>query len=296
MSLGSAYPAHEALVAPGRSKPQLWRLLLGLGMIAALSYALNLVLFLTLLRFTSLDWLIALEQGSTPLALLILLASFGFLTLGVGLAAGLLQHRSLLSLIGAPGLILKQFMGCSLAGLAVFAALLILPPYDFGAPLAANLSWPVWLGLLPLSLLALLVQVSAEELIFRGYLQQGLAARFQSPLIWLGLPAALFGAAHYMPQVAGDNALLICLWAMGFGLLMADLTARAGTLGPAIAVHFVNNIVALLVLGSPSSLSGLALYLLPHEMSDVAEMRPWLVVDCATMLVLWLAARLAIRR
>ncbi|MEP4035315.1 CPBP family intramembrane glutamic endopeptidase [Pseudophaeobacter sp.] len=296
MSLGSAYPAHEALVAPGRSKPQLWRLLLGLGMIAALSYALNLVLFLTLLRFTSLDWLIALEQGSTPLALLILLASFGFLTLGVGLAAALMQHRSLLSLIGAPGLMLRQFMGCGMAGLAVFATLLILPPYDFGAPLTANLSWPVWLGLLPLSLLALLVQVSAEELIFRGYLQQGLAARFQNPMVWLGVPAALFGAAHYMPQVAGDNALLICLWAMGFGLLMADLTARAGTLGPAIAVHFVNNIVALLVLGSPSSLHGLALYLLPYEMSDVAEMRPWLMVDCATMLVLWLAARLVIRR
>jgi len=296
MSLGTAYPAHEALVAPGRSKQQLWRLLLGLGMIAAVSYALNLMLFLTLLRFTSLDWLIALEQGSTPLALLILLASFGFLTLGVGLAAGLLQHRSLLSLIGSPGLMLQQFLRCSLAGLAIFAVLFILPPYDFGAPLIANLSWPVWLGLLPLSLLALLVQVSAEELIFRGYLQQGLAARFQNPLIWLGLPAALFGAAHYMPQVAGDNALLICFWAMGFGLLMADLTARAGTLGPAIAVHFVNNFVALLIFGSPSSLHGLALYLLPYEMSDVAEMRPWLMVDCATMLVLWLAARLVIRR
>jgi membrane protease YdiL (CAAX protease family) len=141
-----------------------------------------------------------------------------------------------------------------------------------------------------------LVQVSAEELVFRGYLQQALAARFSHPVIWLGLPSALFGAAHYMPQEAGDNAWLLCLWAMGFGLLMADLTARAGTLGPAIAVHFVNNIVALLILGSPSSLFGLALYLLPYEMSDVAALRPWLWVDCATMLVLWLVARLAIRR
>jgi hypothetical protein len=54
--------------------------------------------------------------------------------------------------------------------------------------------------------------------------------------------------------------------------------------------------VALLILGSPSSLFGLALYLLPYEMSDVAALRPWLWVDCATMLVLWLVARLAIRR
>ena len=83
---------------------------------------------------------------------------------------------------------------------------------------------------------------------------------------------------------------------MGFGILMADLTARAGTLGPAIAVHFVNNIVALLILGSPSGLYGLALYLLPYELSDVTALRPWLLVDCATTLVLWLVARLAIRR
>lgn len=296
MTLETAYSAHAALVAPGRSKPQLWRMFLGLCVIVAVSYALNLVVFVVLLEITSVAWLANLEKGNTPVALLILLASFGFLTLGVGLAARLLQNRSLLSLVGVPGVMLQQFIWCCLAALVVFVALFILPPYDFGAPLIANLSWPVWLGLLPLSLLAVLVQVSAEELVFRGYLQQALAARFQNPLIWLGLPAALFGLAHYMPQVAGDNAVLICLWAMGFGLLMADLTARAGTLGPAIAVHFANNFVALLIFGSPSSLHGLALYLLHYEMSDVDAMRPWLLVDCVTMLVLWLAARLVIRR
>jgi membrane protease YdiL (CAAX protease family) len=292
----SAYAAHEVLVAPGRSRAQLWRLLLGLGLIAMVSYGLQIVTVVVVLGFTSVEWLLALEQGSTPAALLILLASFGFMTLGVGLAARLLHERSLVGLIGPPGLAVQQFTRTCLGVAAVFVVIMILPPYDFGAPLVTNLHWQLWLGLLPLSLLALLIQVSAEELVFRGYLQQALAARFRHPVIWLGLPSALFGAAHYMPQEAGDNALLLCLWATGFGLLMADLTARAGTLGPAIAVHFVNNIVALLILGSPSSLHGLALYLLPYELSDVAALRPWLWVDCATTLVLWLVARLAIRR
>lgn len=296
MTPGSAYAAHEDLVAPGRYKSQLWRLLLGLGLIAMVSYGLQIVTVLVVLGFTSAQWLLALEQGSTPAALLILLASFGFMTLGVGLAARLLHDRPLVSLIGRPGLAVQQFTRTCLGVVAVFVVIMILPPYDFGAPLVANLHWQTWVGLLPLSLLAVLIQVSAEELVFRGYLQQALAARFSHPVIWLGLPSALFGAAHYMPQEAGDNALLLCLWATGFGLLMADLTARAGTLGPAIAVHFVNNIVALLILGSPSSLHGLALYLLPYELSDVAALRPWLWVDCATTLVLWLVARLAIRR
>lgn len=93
-----------------------------------------------------------------------------------------------------------------------------------------------------------------------------------------------------------ENAVLIVLWAGVFGLLMADLTARSGTLGPAIAVHFFNNISALLVFASPTSLYGLSLYLMPYDLSDAEALRPWLAVDFALMLVSWLTARLAIRR
>ena len=40
---------------------------------------------------------------------------------------------------------------------------------------------------------------AAEELAFRGYLMQALAARFRSPLVWWLLPALLFGAAALEP-------------------------------------------------------------------------------------------------
>jgi len=46
----------------------------------------------------------------------------------------------------------------------------------------------------------------------------------------------------------------------------------------------------------PGALSGLSLYLVPFEMSETEAMRAWLAVDFATMLVTWLAARLALRR
>lgn len=290
------YAAHEALVAPGRSKPQLWRLLLGLGLIAAVSYLMNTIVFSILLALMPDSWLAGLVLGATPSAMLLLLLTFGFLTLGTDLAARVLQGRTLLDLLGVPGLMARQFLQVSKGLFLLAAVLLILPPYDFGAPLGPNLTLWLWLSLLPLSLLAVLIQVSAEEVVFRGYMQQALAARFKSPLIWLLVPSALFGLSHYMPAEAGDNAWLICLWAGGFGLLMADLTARAGTLGPAIAVHFFNNIIALLIFASPTSLYGLALYLLPYEMSDTQQLRPWLWVDCAMMLACWLVARLAIRR
>lgn len=292
----SDYAAHEILVAPVRHRPQLWRLLLGLGVIIATSYALNTVVFGVLIGLAPDSVLAGLVHGDTPTGMLILLTTFVFLSLGAGLAAKTLQKRSVRSMIGPPSLMLRQFFRVGFALMVTGMVILLLPPYDFGAPLVANMGFVPWLGLLPLSLLAVLVQVSAEEIVFRGFLQQGLAARFRSPVIWLGLPSALFGVSHYMPADAGDNAVLICLWAMGFGVFMADLTARAGTLGPAIAVHFFNNIIALLIFASPSSLYGLSLYLFPYEMSDVAQLRPWMLVDCAMMLVFWLVARLAIRR
>ena len=77
---------------------------------------------------------------------------------------------------------------------------------------------------------------------------------------------------------------------------MADLTARSGSLGPAIAVHFCNNVSAILVVSLPDDLSGLALYLTPFGMQDTDALAAWLPVDFAMMLVFWLAARLAIRR
>src|SRR5690606_23395048 len=132
-------------------------------------------------------------------------------------------------------------------------------------PLIPGVPPLLWLLLLPLSLTAVLVQTSAEEILFRGYIQQQLAARFASPLIWMVAPAVIFGLLHYRPD-AGANGGLIMLWAAGFALAAADLTARAGTLGPAIALHFMSNTSALLILSAEGTLSGLALFRLQIDM------------------------------
>ena len=97
------------------------------------------------------------------------------------------------------------------------------------------------------------------------------------------------------PALAGENAAIIALWAAIFGLLTADLTARAGTLGPAIAMHMFNNVMAILLVSVPDTLSGLSLAVLPASMSDPGALQSWLMLDFAMMIVSWLAARLALR-
>jgi membrane protease YdiL (CAAX protease family) len=298
MARYTAYRAHDALSGPARGTAQIWRLVLGLILIAGV--------FLIAFRFveSTLVTVIGMEafgvlSGAggqvSQLSVLFLLFSFGLVILAVIVALRLAHNRGFPEVLGDRALFRRQFF-LVLAMMAIlYTALAVLPPWDLGAPLIRNVSFGAWLLVLPIAIVAVLVQVSAEEILFRGYIQQQLAARFASPVIWLGLPAMLFGAGHYMPQ-AGDLALVIALWSTVYGLAMADITARAGTLGPAIALHFVNNAVAILFVSMPDSLSGLALYHSPFSMSDTGVIRAWLPVEFMMILVSWLAARLAIRR
>lgn len=291
-----AYAAHERLVGPARLRPALWRMLAGLALIAGLSFGLNTALHQGLSALMPGRWGADVASGTTPVPMLVLLSGFGFVILATFLAARLLHHRAPMGLIGPFRLAAAQFWQVTRLLLLLAAVVLVLPPWSMAEPLRPNLAPATWAVLLPLSLAAVLIQVAAEEILFRGYLQQTLAARFASPLIWMGLPSAVFALGHYAPFEAGANAPLVMIWAGLFGLLMADLTARAGTLGPAIAVHMLNNVLALLVFALPSSLNGLSLFLLPYDLSDTETLRAWLAVDFAIMLIAWLAARLAIRR
>ncbi|MDP5219979.1 CPBP family intramembrane metalloprotease [Ruegeria sp. 2205SS24-7] len=290
------YAAHERLVAPCRPRQAIWRVLLGLVIVTVTLFVGYSVVLRMLTATGSQELALSFITGDSQFGMLLLLGCFGFMTLGVVLAARQLQRRGLQSVTGDYRQMVRQFWQVVRLLFLLMLAVFLLPPYDFGAPLTPNLSLGSWLALLPLSLLAVLIQVSAEEILFRGYLQQSLAARFRSPLVWMLVPSILFAIGHYSPEQAGENALLIVGLTGLFGLLMADITARAGTLGPAIALHFANNVVALLIVGFPDMLSGLALYLTPFDMSDTGTLRLWLLVDLIMMVCAWLVARIAMRR
>lgn len=293
------YAAHAGYIAPALASAAVWRLLLGFGLAVVGYVALNQMFFQVVYSFIGTKSTALYDQllnGRTPQAMYLLLFSFVFMTMSVGVVVRLVHRRSVLSLLGDLRLATRQFAAVSIMIAGLMAVLFVLPPWDMGGEFVANVPLGQWLMLLPVSLFAVFIQVSAEEIVFRGYVQQQLAARFKSPLIWMVLPSALFAFGHYLPGAAGENAVIIAVWAGVFGIMMADLTARAGTLGPAIAVHLLNNVSAILIISLPNDLSGLALYLAPFGMEDAAAMRAWLPVDFALMFVSWLVARLALRR
>lgn len=295
----SAYGPHERLVTPGRSSAGLWRLAGGIVLAVLVMFALSRAMFAIFNVVLSPERYLALsqsvERADTPLGLLILLVTMGTMGIGAMAASEILHRRPAATLFGPWDAFRSQFTHVLIAMTALLAVLGMLPPWGLPEGTTRGLDSREWLGFLPVTLLALLVQCGSEELFFRGYLQSQIAARFRNAAVWMVVPSALFAFGHYAPEIYGPNAAYVSLWAFCFGLAAADLTARSGTLGPAIAIHVANNFVGVALVSMAGEMSGLALYNLPFTVTDANEMRQLLPLDLAYIFVSWLAARLALQ-
>ena len=293
------YTAYETLVASARPTSSIFHLFAGLGLTAVLFFFLNSVyssIHQSLMTPAEWDALyINMLSGNTPETVLINLYLFGLLILALWMTLILVHGRGMISLIGPLRQTFTQFRRAIVAVLMLYVVLLFLPTPN-GAEVTENLPMAKWLQFLPLALGGLLIQTATEELLFRGYLQSQLAARFSHPAIWIGIPTILFALVHYNPEANGDNAWLVVVWAGLFGLAAADLTARSGTLGPAIALHMVNNFSAILIAAPKGNFDGLTLYTYPFALDDVAALWVWMPVDLMILLCSWLAVRLMLQR
>lgn len=291
------YERHAVLTIAARPRCELWRLVLGLFVALLVTFGLSQGLVAVLGAVVPFEMLSdALNMAQTPGGLLILLVLIGAMGAGAMVAAELVNRRPARTLFGPARVFWPQFRGVLIVLAVLNLGIALLPPWPLSQASLPGLDLSLWLSLLPLTLGALLIQTGAEEVLFRGYLQSQLAARLPHPAIWLTVPSALFALGHYAPETYGANAWWIVAWAFIFGVAAADLTARAGSLGPAMALHLVNNFVAMGLVSTQGDMSGLALWQLPFGPGDEAAIAAFLPVDLATMGVSWLAARLALRR
>lgn len=297
------YSAHLAFVRPAAAKNEMWRVLVMVaGFEIAFWFAPVLVggLLPGSLRTTYFE-------GVTAFATLTQFATFG---VTMALFVRLLHRvhdRGFWSLIGRPDAAVADLWRTTWAVGLVLLVLEILPPWAPLGDLAEVRNLLRWLALLPFALIVLVIQVTTEEIYFRGYLQQQLACRSANPVLWMGLPSLIFGLSHYYSGIGAADSTLYVIWATALGLACADLTARTGTLGAAIGLHLANNMFALLLFGIegwPSS--GLALFLFPsfdpadydYSVQVLFTLGGFLELlsTVGMVFVLWLAARVAVRR
>lgn len=216
-------------------------------------------------------------------AVLAYLAAFAAVPLTLALVLRGLHGRGLSGVIGPGGLRGRTLFAAmalvlGLAGLGLLAGDAVPEPRQ---------DWRGWLMLLPLAVPLVAVQSASEELVFRGYLLQGLAARWRAPLVWALGPALLFGVLHWNPAMFGPNAPAVVAVTVLAGLVLADVTARTGNLSAAIGLHAANNLWAFLVLAPPSDLAVLALFTLPVPGPRSAEMGRMILTEGAVILAVW---------
>lgn len=286
----------ERFIAPARARSQLWRLLLGLvlityiylGTFALMTAAAYLVAAPQIGTLGFLGWVQGLMAPVAVAQTLFILLSFLGMFLGVVLAATTCHFRSPGTLFGPARPVLRNFALTALILAPIYAAIFA---FAFTLePPVPNLLLADWLRLLPLALPLLLLQVTAEELVFRGYLPQQLAARFSLKWVWRLLPALLFALLHWNPA-AGANAPLILVATFVFAFAAMDLTERTGNLGAAIGLHFMNNFSALLLIAVQDTITGLALFTTPFAANDTGSLPMLIIVDIAALLIIWTLLR-----
>jgi membrane protease YdiL (CAAX protease family) len=128
-------------------------------------------------------------------------------------------------------------------------------------PRRSELEIATWLMMLAPIAIVVFAQAASEELMFRGYLPQQLAARFRHPIAWGLLTSVLFGFMH-SANAPGSQVYTIYYIAIAtvMGLVMTAMVWRTGSIAAAIGFHFSNNIGALTVAGGDTGPSSLALF------------------------------------
>lgn len=292
-------PAFDRFVEPARQRPQLWRLVVGfvLAIVIYIAWTVGVIAaayFIVARGQNPLLWAQALVEAKEPGGTLLILLTFVGMALGPMAAARLLHRRPARTLFGPRVRTVRDFVTAAGIVFAVLAVGLGLWSLEYDA--VENVPLSTWAMLLPITLLGLLVQTGAEELVFRGYMQSQLAARFRSPVIWLLVPAFLFGFAHYDVATAGDNVWVVVGSACTFGLIAGDLTARTGSIGAAWGFHFANNTVALAILSTGGTISGLSRWVTPYTMAEYDVSVTGLLLDVGTLILAWWLVRRAVAR
>lgn len=302
--MSSPYAAHSPFVDPARHRPEAWRIiavLLGAEFVFALTPE---IIAAFLPNATSVT---AFYMGDTTFWALAQFFAFAITAAGLLLLIKGLHKRGLRSLIGPTDPALIGLIQVVVAVAAVRLAIEIFPPWINPTEVTMAKNVGHWLVILPIALLALLIQTGTEELFYRGYLQQQFACLSKSPIVWMGGPSLLFGLGHYANGFGPADGVLYVIWATALGLACADLTGRTGNIGAAIGLHLSNNAFAVLIIGVKGwPTSGLALFLYPYEdpfsydysLSTLFNFSG--LVELLTLLcmvaVMWLAARIGLRQ
>lgn len=251
-------PAFEAYRSSQPRRVSLWRLLVGITIIALCWLGTSLLAGLPALVGENTD---PLAFFSSKIGTLATLASFIGIWIGVWIATRFVHREPFRNVLGVSGRVHIGDFGKGLLAVVLTSVLSELLIYALNPQFERTAldigTWFVFI--VPIALLCF-VQTSSEELLFRGYLPRNLANRFRSPWIWALLPSVVFIGLHLTPQMSASQLLLVVVSIGTLTALMMFLVWLTGNLGAAFGVHMGNNLFGFALVAHQEEFAGLALF------------------------------------
>jgi membrane protease YdiL (CAAX protease family) len=242
-----------------QGKNEFWRYLVGLIIIFIFSSIIGAIPAL-IVFMTSNDPTAAMEMDfetagiNETLGFALLLLSFAIGLIGVWITLKNLHYRPFVSTINPKNKInwKKVLVGAGIW----FGLTLVLEGYSYYTTPEVY-EWTFdFSRFLPMFIVAIILiplQTSFEEIVFRGYLMQGLGLAFRYPIIPLLITSAVFGAMHLAnPEIAEYGTWIIWTY-VGIGLMLGLVTLMDEGLELALGVHAMNNLYACIFVTFPSS-------------------------------------------
>ncbi|QQZ27520.1 CPBP family intramembrane metalloprotease [Thiothrix subterranea] len=273
-----------------------WRYLLGIITILIMWQGIGAIPLVALLQMIESDGneatffnaeTLELEGVNPAIAFVVFIFAFLPMLLGLSLVIKFFHKRLFRSLItGALQIDWKRILQSMGIYLAIFLAINLVDIVLFPNNYKFTFQMERFLLFLPLVLLLIPIQAAAEELLFRGYIMQGLGLVMNK---WLAvmLSSLLFALPHlFNPETqASPFMALSALFIMG--LFLALITVREGTLELAIGVHVANNIASFLLIAPSDTFAGIPVPAVFSSTVDMFGWKPILMVILALVLF-WL--------
>ncbi|GAB4408556.1 MAG: CPBP family intramembrane metalloprotease [Bacteroidia bacterium] len=257
--MSTRLPAHSFLLAARRGENKIWYYLAGIllvfmgSLIGSVPY--SALVALNARSGNPADMLDLSSAGIHPaVSLLLIMLSLAVIVPVLFFTVQYIHKRPFRTLFSGERRLRRDRMlfaaGLWLALMIVFEGVAwALHPDNYTFSFDAGQFFPTLL----VALVMVPLQTSAEELLFRSYLMQGIGLGTGRPWVALLLTSAGFGLLHIAnPEVAAFGPWLL-LYYMGFGVAMGLATLMDEGVELALGVHAANNLYGALVVTFPSS-------------------------------------------
>ncbi len=142
--------------------------------------------------------------------------------------------------------------------------------------------------LLVICVVLLPIQTSTEEIIFRGYLMQGMSQFFKNGITPLIITSLLFGYVHMNNPEAKTYGWEVMLpYYSLFGFFLGAITLLDEGLELALGIHCANNLITGLLVTSPNGVLKTDSIFAVSAENPAGELFTWLIIASLTFIIFW---------